>query len=123
VNAAPSPAASARRTTSIVNQRFAVDTTFVPSQARAVPRRRHRMPGRHLAEAIDTGLPYDAWVDASDADRSLSAAVDAVRRGDGVVSVVARVAGEDEPRVSVDPDARHYSASIMKLPILVAARR
>ena len=40
-----------------------------------------------------------------------------------MVSVVARVAGEDEPRVSVDPDARHYSASIMKLPILVAAHR
>ena len=59
----------------------------------------------------------------SHADRSLSAAVDAVRRGDGIVSVVARVSGEDEPRVSVDPDARHYSASIMKLPILVAAHR
>jgi beta-lactamase class A len=81
------------------------------------------MPGRHLPEAIDEGLPYHACVDASDADRPLSAAVDAVRRGDGVVSVVARVSGEDEPRVSVDPDARHYSASIMKLPILVAARR
>ena len=62
-------------------------------------------------------------MDASHADHSLSAAVDALRRGDGIVSVVARVSGEDRPRVSVDPDARHYSASIMKLPILVAARR
>jgi beta-lactamase class A len=62
-------------------------------------------------------------VDASYADRSLPAAVDALRRGDGIVSVVARVSGEERPRVSVDPDARHYSASIMKLPILVAARR
>jgi len=40
-----------------------------------------------------------------------------------MVSVVARVCGEDEPRVSIDPDARHYSASVMKLPILVAAHR
>jgi beta-lactamase class A len=62
-------------------------------------------------------------VDASYADRSLPAAVDALRRGDGIVSVVARVSGEERPRVSVDADARHYSASIMKLPILVAARR
>jgi beta-lactamase class A len=56
-------------------------------------------------------------------DRPLQTAVDDVRRGDGVVSVVARVAGEDTPRVSVDPGATHYSASIMKLPILVAAHR
>ena len=62
-------------------------------------------------------------MDASYADRSLPAAVDALRRGDGIVSVVARVSGEERPRVSVDADARHYSASIMKLPILVAARR
>jgi beta-lactamase class A len=54
---------------------------------------------------------------------TLSAAVDAVRGTDGVVSVVARVSGEDEPRVSVEPDAQHYSASIMKLPILIAAHR
>jgi beta-lactamase class A len=54
---------------------------------------------------------------------ALLAAVDALRGQDGTVSVVARVAGEDEPRVSVDPDARHYSASVMKLPILVAAHR
>jgi beta-lactamase class A len=40
-----------------------------------------------------------------------------------MVSVVARVSGEESPRVSVDPDSRHYSASIMKLPILVAAHR
>jgi beta-lactamase class A len=53
----------------------------------------------------------------------LDAAVDAVRRGQGVVSVVARVSGEADARVSVEPDARHYSASIMKLPILVAAHR
>jgi beta-lactamase class A len=53
----------------------------------------------------------------------LEAAVDAVRRGEGVVSVVARVAGERRPRVSVEPFAQHYSASIMKLPILVAAHR
>jgi beta-lactamase class A len=37
--------------------------------------------------------------------------------------VVARVAVEDLPRVGVDPDARHYAASIMKLPVLVAAHR
>jgi beta-lactamase class A len=57
------------------------------------------------------------------ADASLLAAVDALRGEDGIVSVVARVSGEDHPRVSVDPDARHYSASVMKLPILVAAHR
>ena len=51
------------------------------------------------------------------------AAVSAVRRGSGTVSVVARVAGEDEPRVSIEPDHQHYSASTMKLPILVAAHR
>lgn len=53
----------------------------------------------------------------------LQAAVSAVRRGSGTVSVVALVAGEDLPRVSVEPDHRHYSASTMKLPILVAAHR
>jgi beta-lactamase class A len=56
-------------------------------------------------------------------DPALLAAVDALRGDDGMVSVVARVSGEDEPRVSVEPDARHYSASVMKLPILVAAHR
>jgi beta-lactamase class A len=50
-------------------------------------------------------------------------AVSAVRRGSGTVSVVALVAGEPRPRVSVEPDVRHYSASTMKLPILVAAHR
>jgi beta-lactamase class A len=54
---------------------------------------------------------------------SLETAVAAVRRASGTVSVVARAAGEDTPRVSVEPDVRHYSASIMKLPILVAAHR
>jgi beta-lactamase class A len=53
---------------------------------------------------------------------ALSRAVDSIRKN-GVVSVVARVSGEDEARVSLEPDARHYSASIMKLPILVAAHR
>ncbi len=62
-------------------------------------------------------------MDTSYVDRSLSAAVDALRRGDGTVSVVARVSGEAGPRVAVEPDAQHYSASIMKLPILVAAYR
>jgi beta-lactamase class A len=61
-------------------------------------------------------------MDVSTPDRALVDAVDSVRK-DGVVSVVARVAGEDAPRVSVEPDARHYSASIMKLPILIAAHR
>jgi beta-lactamase class A len=53
---------------------------------------------------------------------ALPAVVEEVRRG-GTVSVVVRVAGEDAARVSVEPDAQHYSASIMKLPILVAAHR
>jgi beta-lactamase class A len=53
----------------------------------------------------------------------LDRAVDAVRRDSGVVSVVARVSGVAAARVSVEPDAQHYSASIMKLPILVAAHR
>ncbi len=55
--------------------------------------------------------------------RTLHTAIDAVRRGDGVVSVVARVAGESTPRCDVAGDARHYSASTMKLPVLVAAHR
>jgi beta-lactamase class A len=69
--------------------------------------------------------PYDARVDSpgTDSDVSLTDAVDGVRRGEGVVSVVARVAGEDAPRVAIAPDAQHYSASVMKLPILVAAHR
>jgi beta-lactamase class A len=55
--------------------------------------------------------------------RDLAAAVTALRRGSGSVSVVARVAAEPVPLVSVEPDAQHYSASTMKLPILVAAHR
>jgi beta-lactamase class A len=61
-------------------------------------------------------------VDVSPPDRALAEAVDSIRK-DGIVSVVARVSGEKGPRVSVDPDARHYSASVMKLPILIAAER
>jgi beta-lactamase class A len=53
----------------------------------------------------------------------LAAAVETLRGPDGTVSVVARVSGEEPPRVSVEPEARHYSASIMKLPILIAAFR
>ena len=49
--------------------------------------------------------------------------VESVRRGDGVVSVVARVLGENSPRYARDPDARHYAASTMKLPVLVAGLR
>jgi beta-lactamase class A len=62
-------------------------------------------------------------VESSYAGSGLAAAVEDLRGRGGTVSVLARVAGEDLPRVSVDPDARHYSASIMKLPILVAAHR
>jgi beta-lactamase class A len=62
-------------------------------------------------------------VETSHAGSGLSAVVEELRERGGTVSVVARVAGEDQPRVCVDPDARHYSASIMKLPILVAAHR
>jgi beta-lactamase class A len=53
----------------------------------------------------------------------LSAALAELRGDDGTVSVVARFSGEETPRLSVEPDARHYSASVMKLPILVAAQR
>ena len=53
----------------------------------------------------------------------LEAAVASVRRGSGTVSVVLRVAGEAEPRCSIEPDAQHYAASTMKLPVLVAAER
>jgi beta-lactamase class A len=62
-------------------------------------------------------------VDLSTPETRLAGVVEEVRRGDGVVSVVARVSGFDAARVSVDPDVRHDSASIMKLPILVAAHR
>jgi beta-lactamase class A len=60
---------------------------------------------------------------SSYADRSLPDVAEALCRGDGTVSVVARVAGEDRARVSLEPDAQHYSASIMKLPVLIAAHR
>lgn len=53
----------------------------------------------------------------------VAAAVAGVRRNSGKVSVVARVAGSPAPAVAVEPDAQHYSASTMKLPILVAAHR
>jgi beta-lactamase class A len=53
----------------------------------------------------------------------LEAVVTSVRRGSGTVSVVLRVSGEDEPRCSIEPDAQHYAASTMKLPVLVAAQR
>ena len=62
-------------------------------------------------------------METSYAGPGLSAAVEQLRGRDGTVSVVARVAGEDRPRVCVDPATRHYSASIMKLPVLVAAHR
>lgn len=74
------------------------------------------------ADGPGRGFPYDAEVGTSQTGHALSDAVDSVRK-DGTVSVVARVAGEERARVSVEPDARHYSASIMKLPILVAAHR
>jgi beta-lactamase class A len=53
----------------------------------------------------------------------LEAAVAAVRRGSGSVSVVLRVSGEDAPRCAIEPDAQHYAASTMKLPVLIAAQR
>jgi beta-lactamase class A len=46
-----------------------------------------------------------------------------VRRGEGVVSVVARVVGESAPRYALAPDETHYAASTMKLPVLLAALR
>jgi beta-lactamase class A len=83
------------------------------------------MPAGPAPGGADLGFPYDAGMERAPADAraALADAIDAVRRSDGAVSVVARVSGEDAPRVSVEPDAPHYSASIMKLPILVAARR
>jgi beta-lactamase class A len=49
--------------------------------------------------------------------------VEAVRRGTGTVSVAALVAGEERPRVAIADHEQHYSASTMKLPVLVAAHR
>ena len=46
-----------------------------------------------------------------------------VRRGSGVVSVVARVVGEQAARYALAPDETHYAASTMKLPVLLAALR
>jgi beta-lactamase class A len=71
----------------------------------------------------DPVVSYDERMDRSSPVEPLAGAVEQVRRDDGIVSVVARVSGEGDPRVSVDPHTRHYSASIMKLPILVAAHR
>jgi beta-lactamase class A len=104
-------------TTSIVSQRLTVDKTMPPSQARPVGR-----PASYARHHPGRGFLYDAQVASSQTDRALSAAVDSVRN-DGVVSVVARVSGEDAARVSVDPHTQHYSASIMKLPILIGAHR
>jgi beta-lactamase class A len=53
----------------------------------------------------------------------LGAVVASVRRASGTVSVVLRVSGEDTPRCAVEPDAQHYAASTMKLPVLIAAHR
>ena len=47
---------------------------------------------------------------------------DEARRG-GTISVVASVSGEDIPRYAYEPLVRHYAASTMKLPVLVAALR
>lgn len=49
--------------------------------------------------------------------------VGSVRRGDGVVSVVALVVGDAAPAYAMAPGEQHYAASIMKLPILIAAER
>jgi beta-lactamase class A len=56
-------------------------------------------------------------------DAAVAAAVAGVRRGSGTVSVVLRVSGEEQPRCSIEPEAQHYAASTMKLPVLVAAQR
>lgn len=80
------------------------------------------MPRPRARDPRCGACPYDARVGFSTPDGALADAVDSVRK-DGTVSVVARVSGEDEPRVSVEPDFRHYAASIMKLPILVAVHR
>lgn len=51
----------------------------------------------------------------------IDAVVSGVRRGGGVVSVSARAASQVV--YEHDPDAQHYAASVMKLPLLVAAHR
>lgn len=60
---------------------------------------------------------------SADALRSLQDAVDTVRGRDGLCSVTALVAGDDLPRCSIAGAEQHYSASTMKLPILVGAHR
>jgi beta-lactamase class A len=75
---------------------------------------------------VSHAVSYDAGMDpspAADALQSLHAAVAVVRRAGGVVSVSARVAGDVEARCAVAADERHYSASTMKLPILIGAHR
>ena len=66
-------------------------------------------------------------ITAGSADHDLrtpadQAAEEAGRRG-GTVSVVAWVSGEDLPRYAREHLVRHYAASTMKLPVLVAALR
>jgi beta-lactamase class A len=53
----------------------------------------------------------------------LETLVESVRRGAGVVSVVLRVSGEQSARYAIEAAARHYAASTMKLPVLIAAQR
>jgi beta-lactamase class A len=53
----------------------------------------------------------------------VDALIETVSHGQGVVSAVARVVGEEAPRYAHAPDERHYAASIMKLPVLIAAER
>jgi beta-lactamase class A len=53
----------------------------------------------------------------------IDALIETVSHGQGVISVVARVVGEEAPRYAHAPDERHYAASIMKLPVLIAAER
>lgn len=56
-----------------------------------------------------------------DAKARVDAVVAGVRRDDGVVSVSAR--SGSHVVYEHDPDAQHYAASIMKLPVLAAAHR
>jgi beta-lactamase class A len=53
----------------------------------------------------------------------LETVVESVRRGEGTVSVVLRVSGEETARCAIEPGAQHYAASTMKLPVLIAAQR
>ena len=47
--------------------------------------------------------------------------VDATESGGGTVSVAAWVSGEEIPRYAREHLVRHYAASTMKLPVLIAA--